>query len=79
MVGKYNIGDIVKYQNKIYKIVECHAINWFTESDPVIYGLILAGQVVKQDRGAEIYARETLIRPLNKKEILTWRLLYGKN
>jgi hypothetical protein len=78
MVGNYNIGDVVKYQGKIYKITECHAINWFTEHEPVVYGLILVGQKPKSDRGEAVYVRESLLKPLSPKEIITWRLLYGK-
>ena len=79
MEGKYDIGDIVKYNGKLYKIIECHAINWFSEHEPIIYGLILAGERPKMDRGAELFVRESLIKPLTPKELFTWRLLYGKS
>ena len=78
MGGKYSLDEIVKYNNKIYRIVECHAILWFTQNDPFLYGMVLANATPREDRGDRIYAKEDLIKPLSDKEKMAWRLLYGK-
>lgn len=77
-MGKFNIGEKVKFDGKVYTVIECHSLNWFQEFEPLIYGLVLAGKRPSSDRGDLIYVREGLLKPLTVKEKNTWRLLYGR-
>jgi len=77
MVGSLSISDVVMYENKLYKVVSCQAMNWFMEYEPMVYGLITYGKKEREDKGVELYVREGLLRKATPYEIRTWRLFYA--
>lgn len=78
MAGNFNLSDLVIYENRLYQVVEAHAMNWFMEYEPIVYGLITYGKRPREDKGIELYVREGLLRRATSEEIETWRLLYEK-
>lgn len=79
MVPKYNVGDIVEHEGKVYCIVKIFAANWFMEHDPFVYGLTTVDTSPSEPYEGKILAvREGLLRKVTDRDLVVWRVLYGK-
>jgi len=78
MTDKLQIGDLVKFDKRLYRIIYAIPMNWFMEEDPVVYGLVLADKRPINDRGVEIYVAAENIEKPTENEIKVWRVLYGE-
>jgi len=78
MVGRFSIGDIVLYQNKIYKINSAYLLNDFLPEFPIVYGLIAynAKPPAKKE-GNELLVSEIQLKYVTKQKLTALKVLYG--
>ena len=75
MDSKFDIGDLVIYEGRVYKVREVHFMNPQIPNDPYVCGLTL----LKDDQdymASQILVREGLLQKCNQKGL---KVLYGKN
>jgi hypothetical protein len=78
MVSKFNIGDIVHYENSLYQVVKIYAPNVSLET-PFVYGLMLIQSNPREPyEGKLIVVREALLSTASDRTVTIWEVLYGK-
>lgn len=80
MIGKLSLDDIIIYEGIVYKINSVHAVNWFSEKTPVLYGLITVNsKEIPEYSGKELYVREELLNHVTRHQLNVWKVLYGES
>ena len=75
---KYNLEDIVLYEDKVYKVTSIHALNWFM-NNPFVYGIALVTSDPREPLAhKEVYVIEKNIIAASEREAKIWKVLYGK-
>jgi len=75
MESKFSIGDIVLYDDNLYRVIKLYAPNWNLDN-PFVYGLALIKSDPKEPvDGKLLTVREPLLYPVSG----TWKVLYGKD
>lgn len=76
--SKFSIGDIVVYDNKVYKVVKIYAPNWNLDN-PFVYGLaLLQSDPAEPVDGKLVPVREPLMESAPEHLAGVWKVLYGK-
>ena len=77
MESKFNVGDIVVYEGKLYKVATIHFLNPSIPSDPFVCGLVLSDDRTAYPR--QLMVREGLLAKENQGHaIKAVKVLYGK-
>lgn len=80
MAPKHSYGDVVKFGNLLFEVYNIYAINWFSEEDPFVYGLILYGSSPAEPVvGKQLIVREGLVTKATERDVYIWSVLYGKS
>jgi len=78
MDSKFNIGDLVFFEGKLYTVRTVHFLNPEIPSDPYVCGLVLNGDRTAYPR--QLMVREGLIAKENPEAaIKAIKVLYGKD
>ena len=80
MAPKHSHGDIVKFDNLLFEVYNIYAINWFHDTEPFVYGLVLYGSSPTEPViGKQLIVREGLVTKATERDVYIWSVLYGKN
>jgi hypothetical protein len=78
MVSKFNVGDMVTYDNKLFRVVKIYAANWELTS-PFVYGLALVQSDPREPVDGKLMSvREALLVAVPAQAEGVWEVLYGK-
>lgn len=80
MAPKYNVGDVVSYENKLYRVLKIYAPHWgLSVGFMAVYGISLfESRPLEPYDGKLVSVREGLLLPVTDREIAVWEILYGK-
>jgi hypothetical protein len=77
MVSRFNIGDLVFYNGRLYIIRTIHLLNPQIPSDPFVCGLTLKGDKTAYPK--QLFVREGLLSKDNPEASMkAIKVLYGK-
>jgi hypothetical protein len=78
MDSKFDIGDLVFYENRIYVVKTVHMLNPQIPSDPYVCGIVLKGDKTAYPR--QLMVREGLLAKYNSEaSVKAIKVLYGKD
>ena len=78
MAPKYNIYDVVMFNNIVYEIRGVYAMDWLF-NETFVYGLIVYGSSPSESiYGKMLIVREGLLQKATDRDIFVWEILYVK-
>jgi len=77
MGSRFNVGDVVLYENRLYTVRSIHFLNPQLKSDPYVCGLVPLGD--KKPSTEQLMVREGLLKKdSSEASTKAIKVLYGK-